>query len=89
MEVHFDRGTMRTEEKRGCKKFMETNLNRFLTLPRFLNLNYRRPLTTMIMKRFISIMAMMLLASGIMYADEIWRDETLRYGMYLGPIKAE
>ena len=38
------------------------------------------------MKRFISIMAMMLLASGIMYADEIWRDETLRYGMYLGPI---
>ena len=42
----------------------------------------------MIMKRFISIMAMMLLASGIMYADEIWRDETLRYAMYLGPIKA-
>ena len=40
------------------------------------------------MKRFISIMAMMLLASGIMYADEIWRDETLRYAMYLGPIKA-
>ena len=33
-------------------------------------------------------MAMMLLASGIMYADEIWRDETLRYAMYLGPIKA-
>ena len=29
MEVYFDRGTMKTEEKRDGKKFMETNLNRF------------------------------------------------------------
>jgi len=40
------------------------------------------------MKRFISILAMMLMASEMMFADEIWRDETLRYAMYLGPIKA-
>lgn len=29
MEVHFDRGTMETEGKRGYKMFMETSYNRF------------------------------------------------------------
>ena len=30
MEVHYNRGAVETEGKRGRKKFMETNQNRFL-----------------------------------------------------------
>ncbi len=29
MEVHYDRKAVETEEKRGRKKFMETNQNSF------------------------------------------------------------
>lgn len=39
------------------------------------------------MKRIITILMAMVLAAPVM-ADEVWRDETLRYAMYLGPIKA-
>ena len=39
------------------------------------------------MKRIIAILMAMALTAQVM-ADEVWRDETLRYAMYLGPIKA-
>ena len=41
-----------------------------------------------LMKRIISIMAIMLLAAQVLTAGQTWKNETLRYALYIGPIKA-
>ena len=40
------------------------------------------------MKRIISIMAFMLLLAGTTQAAQTWKNETLKYALYIGPIKA-
>jgi len=40
------------------------------------------------MKRIISIMAFMLLTVQVLTAGQTWKNETLRYALYIGPIKA-
>lgn len=40
------------------------------------------------MKRIISTMAFMFLLAGNMFAAQNWKNETLRYALYIGPIKA-
>lgn len=42
----------------------------------------------MLMKRIIWIMAIMLLAGGNMYAQQAWKNETLKYSLHIGPVKA-
>ena len=42
----------------------------------------------MLMKRIIWIMAIMLLAGGTMHAQQAWKNETLRYSLHIGPVKA-
>lgn len=39
------------------------------------------------MKRIIAITALLLISCGIVFAEQTWKDETLRYALYLGPIK--
>ena len=41
----------------------------------------------MVMKRIFILLMVTVLTAPVM-ADEVWRDETLKYAMYLGPIKA-
>ena len=41
-----------------------------------------------LMKRIISIMAIMLLAAQVLTAGQTWKNETLRYALNIGPIKA-
>ena len=40
------------------------------------------------MKRIISIMALMLMMTGWLSAAQAWKNETLKYALYMGPIKA-
>ena len=40
------------------------------------------------MKRIISILAFMLLLAGATQAAQTWKNETLKYALYIGPIKA-
>ena len=40
------------------------------------------------MKRIISIMAFMLLMANGMFAAQAWKNETLKYALYIGPLKA-
>lgn len=42
----------------------------------------------MLMKRIIWIMAMMVLAGSNVFAAQTWKNETLKYALYIGPIKA-
>lgn len=42
----------------------------------------------MLMKRIIWIMAIMLLAGGTISAQQAWKNETLRYSLHIGPVKA-
>ncbi len=60
----------------------------FLTLGTFWDLKYRQTQNKRVMKRIISLFTILFLTSGMVFADEVWRNETLRYTMYLGPIKA-
>ena len=40
------------------------------------------------MKRLLSIFTLLVLVTGVVNAGQKWNDETLRYALYLGPIKA-
>ncbi|MBO4561677.1 MAG: DUF3108 domain-containing protein [Bacteroidaceae bacterium] len=40
------------------------------------------------MKRIITITALFLMACGVVFAEQAWKDETLRYALYIGPLKA-
>ena len=39
------------------------------------------------MKR-VSVLVMLVLAGGSMFAQQTWKDETIRYSLHIGPIKA-
>lgn len=40
------------------------------------------------MKRIIYILIIMLLSAGQVLAEQAWKNETLRYALYIGPLKA-
>ena len=40
------------------------------------------------MKRWVFIVALMLMAGGMAYGQQAWKNETLRYSLHIGPVKA-
>ena len=40
------------------------------------------------MKRWVTVMGLMLMMSGMALGQQTWKDETLRYALYIGPLKA-
>ena len=42
----------------------------------------------MSMKRWVTVMGLMLMMSGMALGQQTWKDETLRYVLYIGPLKA-